>query len=131
MAQARRRRPAEATRLLRQEAGYGCCACGHPILQYHHIVPYTDDDPHYRPQDMMVLCPNCHDRATQGVLDERSQRHLKAHPHNIERGLAGGQLTVVQDRPEIVIGESVGMIGEGGLIELDGEALLSLGLSPE
>ncbi len=28
-------------RQLRQEAGFGCCKCGKPIIQYHYIIPYT------------------------------------------------------------------------------------------
>lgn len=131
MPPARKSRPPQLERILRQEAGYGCCACGHPILQYHHIVPYTDDDPHYRPGDMMILCPNCHDKATQGVMKEDEQRRLKGRPSNIEHGHAAGQLVIDSERPEINIGNSVGMIGAGPLIEVDGEPLLSLALSPD
>jgi len=30
-------RPEELERQLRREAGFGCCFCGNPIIQYHHI----------------------------------------------------------------------------------------------
>jgi hypothetical protein len=29
--------PSEIKRQLRQEAGFGCCICGIPIIEYHHI----------------------------------------------------------------------------------------------
>jgi hypothetical protein len=122
----RRPRPRPVEQILRQEAGFGCCVCGHPIFQYHHIVPYTEKDPHYRPDDMMILCPNHHDEATQQVMSEATQREHKAHPYNIVNGYAGGMLTVDQARPEINIGGSVGMIGEGSLIEVDRGPLMYL-----
>jgi 5-methylcytosine-specific restriction endonuclease McrA len=78
MPQDRRKRPRPVEQILRQEAGLGCCVCGHPIFQYHHIVPYTEEDPHYRPDDMMILCPNHHDEATQQVMREATQREHKA-----------------------------------------------------
>ena len=69
--------PYPVRRILRQEAGFGCCTCGFPIYQYHHIVPYAHEH-HYRPQDMMTLCPNCHAQATAGAMPESEQRHYKA-----------------------------------------------------
>jgi hypothetical protein len=78
---------------------------------------------------MMVLCPNHHDEAR--VMKEAEQRRLKGHPHNIEHGLAGGQLKVEHEVPRMTVGDSVGLIGAGPLVEIDGEVLLQLGLSPE
>lgn len=48
--------PLPVKRKLRQEAGFGCCKCGRPIIEYHHIIPYSNDDPHFRVEDMMCLC---------------------------------------------------------------------------
>jgi SEC-C motif len=72
----------------------------------------------------MVLCPNHHDEATQGVMKETAQRQYKTDPYNKAHGYAGGMLTVEQNRCEINIGGSVGMLGEGSLIEVDHEPLL-------
>ena len=54
-----RNTPEGVKRLLRQEAGFGCARCGHPYLEYHHIIPYKDDQ-HFRSEDMVCLCGNCH-----------------------------------------------------------------------
>jgi len=125
--QDRRYRPAGVERLLRQEACFGCTICGHPIFQYHHIAPYTEDDPHYRPEDMMVVCPNHHDPITQGVVSVAQQRQHKANPFNCANGYATGMLTAAnQERAELDIGESVRLIGAGALVEVDGECLLGL-----
>jgi len=46
--------PVDIKRQLRQEANFGCCKCGVPILEYHHIKPYHDVKTHDA-NDMMVL----------------------------------------------------------------------------
>ncbi|MCX5513832.1 HNH endonuclease [Kaistia algarum] len=76
----RRRIPADVARKLRQEAGFGCAKCGHPYLEYHHIVPWRDDQ-HYRVEDMVALCANCH--ANIDVYRADRQYQLKYKPKNI------------------------------------------------
>ena len=41
--------PDRIKRQLRQEAGFGCCKCGFPIYDYHHIVEFSEEK-HFRPQ---------------------------------------------------------------------------------
>ena|ERR1019366_8223156 len=115
--------PAAVARELRREAGFGCCVCGIPILQYHHIVEWAEDQ-HFRPEDMMVLCPLHHDQMTKRAMPEAEQRKLKANPHNIQRGLAKGLLTVRQDYCAANFG-SVTVVGEGPFLRIDGENILS------
>lgn len=81
--------PAAVERALRQEAGVGCALCGHPYVEYHHIVPYADD-PHFRPEDMIALCPTDHVRVAKWSLAR--QYDLKAKPLNRVRGYARGAL---------------------------------------
>lgn len=85
--------PAAVAYQLRREAAFGCCVCGNPIVQYHHIVPYAVE-PHFRPEDMMALCPNHHDEANSGAMTARRQRRYKAEPYNHKRGFAQGLLTI-------------------------------------
>ena len=92
-----RKPPAHIARKLRQEAGFGCCVCGCPIFQYHHIIPYTEDDPHFRHEDMMILCPfphhyECHDYRESPTLSIEQQRAYKKNPHNIQKGFIEGLL---------------------------------------
>src|SRR4051794_24329854 len=86
-----RRPPADVRRTLRQEAGFGCAKCGSPILEYHHIVPWAEEE-HFRPDDMLVLCPNHHDECTKGAATEGEQRAWKQEPFNVTRGYAEGLL---------------------------------------
>lgn len=117
-----RRTPNAIARLLRQEAGFGCCVCGKPIIQYHHIVEWADEQ-HFRTEDMMVLCPNHHDQATKGAMPEAEQRSFKANPVNIRRGFARGELAVKQDYCAANFG-SITVVGEGTFLRIDGEDIL-------
>jgi hypothetical protein len=81
--------PADVERQLRQEVGFGCARCGHPYLEYHHIIPFSEDE-HFRPEDMIAVCPNCH-----GILETQGrdrQYEFKRSPHNHEVGEFRGLL---------------------------------------
>ncbi|MFF8505253.1 HNH endonuclease signature motif containing protein [Streptomyces anulatus] len=116
--------PSEVKRKLRQHARFGCCGCGLPIYQYHHIVPYSEDQ-HFRVADMMLLCPLCHDKATKGVFSDAQQREMQETPFNVRNGLAGGMLHTRQNYCAVLAG-GVLMVGEGPVITVNGESVLTL-----
>ncbi|MGB9859693.1 MAG: HNH endonuclease [Moorellaceae bacterium] len=112
--------PEPIKRLVRREAGFGCCKCGNPVIEYHHIVPESKD-----PRDIMILCPICHHEATVGAMTEEEQRSYKLHPFNIKREYVKGKLKVNQNLPVVVIGSNQ-FVGEGDFLLVDKESLLSL-----
>ena len=116
--------PAPVKRQLRQEAGFGCCICSYPIFQYHHFRDFLPE-PHHNPKDTMVLCPNHHDKATDGALEESEQRHWKRNPYNITCGFADGQLTINTRSIDIELGSNL-FIGDGFKFEVDNEPLLKI-----
>jgi 5-methylcytosine-specific restriction endonuclease McrA len=118
--------PDPIARQLRQEAGFGCCVCGNPILQYHHIVEWAAD-PHFRADDMMVLCPLHHDQATKGAMPQVEQRKLKANPRNISDGFVKGRLAVKQDYCAADFG-SVTVVGAGTFLRIGGEDIIGFHL---
>jgi hypothetical protein len=126
MPERRDERPPEVARQLRREAEYGCCRCGLPIYEYHHIISYSAI-PHYKPEDMMILCPNAHDEATDGAFTEPEQRRTKANPYNVQRGYAGGFLKVSQPYCAISTGSTL-LVGAGALVTIDGHNLLEVTL---
>ena len=95
--------PPDVSRYLRQEAGFGCCKCGHAILEYHHIVPWSTEH-HFRTADMMALCPNHHQQAGAGGMSEQEQRSYKAAPYNIGQGKANGQLVLPAGQDKMLVG---------------------------
>ena len=111
--------PEPVKRQVRQEAGFGCCECGKPIYQYHHIVRESEN-----PQEIMLLCPNHHTEATEGAMLEEEQRHYKTHPFNIENGFVEGTLKVNQITPAVLIATNT--FGDGDFFIVDDESLLSI-----
>ena len=93
--------PAAVERALRQEAGFGCARCGHPYIEYHHIIPYSVD-PHFRPEDMVALCGNCHSALAK--LGTDIQYKIKREPYNIKTGTVNGALCYDKRDLEFVVG---------------------------
>jgi hypothetical protein len=124
-----RNTPAAVARQLRQEAGFGCCECGIPIIHYHHIVEWADDQ-HFRPEDMMVLCPFHHIQATQGAMPVEIQRKVKTNPKNIREGYAKGLLKIWQKYCAIGVGSNI-LVNEGPVVRIDGSNLLECYLGDE
>jgi hypothetical protein len=112
--------PEPVKRIVRQEAGFGCCKCGLPIIEYHHIVKDSK-----KPEDIMLLCPTCHTEATVKAMPEPEQMFYKANPFNIKAGYVEGMLKVNQDTPVVNVGTNQ-FIGEGDFLLVDGENLLSI-----
>ena len=111
--------PQPVKRQVRQEAGFGCCVCGFPIIEYHHIVKGSE-----KPEDIMLLCPNHHREATEGAMLIDEQRNHRSNPINIERGFVDGLLKINQKTLGVSMG-TVQIIGEGDLIVIDGDAIIS------
>ncbi|MBO8161781.1 MAG: HNH endonuclease [Thermosipho sp. (in: Bacteria)] len=124
MGQRRKDPPEPIKRKLRQEAGFGCCKCGFPIYDYHHIIKYSVEH-HFRAEDMMLLCPNCHREATVGAMTEEEQCYYKANPFNIRRGYVEGLLKVNQKEMVISTG-GIQFVNDGFIIMVDEEPLLTL-----
>lgn len=79
----RQQPPAAVRRQLRREANFGCVICGAPVIEYHHIVPYSEEE-HHDPDRMVVLCRNHHAEA--GPYSEAITRdqlyEYKENPYN-------------------------------------------------
>lgn len=85
----RPRVPEQVKRQLRQESYFGCCKCGCALIEYHHIIPWQEEK-HFRPKDMMVLCPNCHAEIV--TFPKNKQYEMKQEPYNKTNGNPMGQL---------------------------------------
>ena len=87
--QIKRNIPLDVRRFLRREACFGCAKCGSPILDYHHIIPFSDQA-HHEPEHMIALCPTHHCEMA------KKPRHrcyeLKANPYNKQHGKLRGEL---------------------------------------
>ena len=75
--------PFQIQKQLRKDVLYGCAICGCPILEYVHIVPYTDVQA-FLPENMIALCPLHHIF----LASLRPRGCFDASPLQHERGLA-------------------------------------------
>lgn len=73
--------PKKMKRELRQEAYFGCVKCGCPIIEYHHIEPWSKVKKHEK-NNLVVLCPNCHREANTGMYFKEKVEEDKKNPIN-------------------------------------------------
>jgi len=71
--------PAEIKRRVLVEAGHRCAipTCRYIQVDVHHIVPWEQCNEHSY-ENLIALCPNCHNRADRGEIDRKSLRMYKA-----------------------------------------------------
>ena len=72
-ATARPKIPSELRRKILVEAGHRCAivTCRHIYVEVHHIVPWSEGQRHEY-ENLIALCPNCHERADRGEIDRKS-----------------------------------------------------------
>jgi hypothetical protein len=92
-------------------------------------VPWAEDE-HFRPEDMMVLCPNCHDLCKPNVLNELEQRKLKARPKNIVDGKAKGLLFAMSNQLFARLGGGLAQ-NTPTLLRIAGEPVVTLKLNDD
>jgi hypothetical protein len=73
--------PFQIQKQLRRDVSYGCAICGCPILEYAHIVPYTNVQA-FLPENMIALCPFHHIEYDNGELSVSALYNAKNNPHN-------------------------------------------------
>lgn len=115
--------PVDIQRALRKEAWFGCCKCGSPFFEYHHIRGYSVTG--HDADEMMLLCPSCHYLATVGAIDEAEQRKRKRLPFNRLKGYAFGQLHTRRDVLLIDVGSNV-LAGPGYKLMVEETPLFSV-----
>ena len=118
--------PVKVKRELRQEVNFGCALCGGPLIEYHHIVPYSEADQH-DPDHMVALCPNHHRLADDGAISRTELYSAKKDPANNER--VDYDFYFDPHSPVIPLGSNVVEIGSFGryqLLQVYDEPLISI-----
>jgi hypothetical protein len=118
-----RKPPEDIKRRLRQESGFGCCSCGSPILEYHHIIRWSKIRKHDE-QHMMAICPTCHNSIESYPLQH--QYFLKNNPFNLQNDeRKNGRLIISQGICAVNTGD-IKLIGDGPLLSSNGINLLEI-----
>ena len=73
--------PLQIQKQLRKETLYGCAICGCPILQYVHIIPYSNIQA-FLPENMVALCPFHRIKYDNKEITQSVLRDAKINPYN-------------------------------------------------
>lgn len=79
--------PEDVRRQVRKECGFGCVICGLALVEYHHIVPFTEIKVH-DPKNIVLLCGSCHGHVTSGVWSNERVIAARKAPMTFQRGFA-------------------------------------------
>lgn len=72
--------PVAVRRRLLIEARERCCFCGEAgPFEFHHLLDWAKLK-HHDPEQMVLICRNCHGKCTNGTIDRPRQRAYKATP---------------------------------------------------
>ena len=85
--------PADMERAVRRKSYYGCVCCGCPIVDYHHIIPYSDVKEHSE-ENLVALCCNCHRDVHSGVISDRRLRQAIRNPYNKQHQFVAHQFSL-------------------------------------
>jgi hypothetical protein len=73
--------PLPIQKQLRKEANFGCALCGCPVLEYVHILPYSETGG-FLPENMIAVCPNHRIKFDRQELSKPQLLDAKKNPHN-------------------------------------------------
>lgn len=73
--------PNQIKREVRQRCYFGCVHCGNPLIDYHHIIPWSEVRKH-EAKNITLLCSQCHRKVTQGHYATEQVIEWDKEPHN-------------------------------------------------
>ncbi len=73
--------PESIRRMVRKEAAFGCVVCGLPVIEYHHIKPWSKEKKH-EVENLIALCPSCHQRVHNKLISSEQLNSFKKLPFN-------------------------------------------------
>ena len=75
--------PTGVKRKVRRACGFGCVICGHPIIEYDHIVPFSQVKSH-DVDNLCCLCPTHHAEKTRKIIPTEFVAKARSSPLNIK-----------------------------------------------
>lgn len=72
--------PSNIKRNVRQYCGFGCVVCGLGIIEYEHIDPEFHEAKQHEPENIALLCPQCHAKVTRGFLSKETVKLAMTNP---------------------------------------------------
>ena len=100
--------PAEIRRRVLVEAGHRCAipTCRYIQVDIHHIIPWEKCQAHEY-ENLIALCPNCHQRADREEIDRKSLRLYKANLRFAHDKFSQAELDILFDLFRAPAGASI------------------------
>ena len=100
--------PADIKRRVLVEAGHRCAipTCRHIEVDIHHIIPWAKRQEH-KYSNLIALCPNCHRRAGQGGIDNKSLHLYKSNLRFVHDKFSQLEIDVLFEANACPPGESI------------------------
>lgn len=73
--------PNQMKREVRKRCYFGCIHCGNPLIEYHHIKPWSEVCMH-EAKNITLLCSQCHRKVTQGLYAREQVIEWNENPYN-------------------------------------------------
>lgn len=117
--------PDAIQRQLRQEAGFGCVICGNAVYEYEHIDPPFAEAKEHNPDNMAILCKECHGNITRGLWRKERAIEGKKNPKALQSGGSEFRLDIGTEPLIIELG-GIQFVNTPTTIEIEGQKLLTI-----
>ena len=123
--------PAATKRAVRQRCGFGCIICGMPLIEYDHMVEYSDNKNHDA-DNITLLCDFHHRQKTNGLITREFVQESNSSPFNIinnhsspyQQPFQGDQFNVKIGNTQFIAVNTP----RTSLLKLNGEEIISVKL---
>ncbi|MDZ7803163.1 HNH endonuclease signature motif containing protein [Thiohalophilus sp.] len=96
--------PSEIRAKIRKDSGFGCVICGCVLIDYEHIDPEFTNAKEHNPDNMTLLCINCHGRVSRKIISKEEVWKAKKDPKGLQDGFVHDLLFVDTEEMNIRIG---------------------------
>ena len=100
--------PADLKRKVLIEAGHRCAipTCRHIKVELHHIVPWNKCREH-KYDNLIALCPNCHNLADAGGIDNKSLHMYKLNLRTVHDKFSQLEIDVLFEANKVEEGQAI------------------------
>ena len=117
--------PAHIKREVRQRDGFGCVLCGNAIIDYDHFDPAFSEALEHKSEGITILCGQCHNKKTRGMLSFESVKRAVANPRCRQSGFSFEAFDIGEQSPIVRLGTLL-LIDVKTIIRVLGDNILSI-----
>lgn len=100
--------PKEIKLKVRRNSGFGCVICGLGIYEYDHIDPEFKDAQEHDPNNITLLCSQCHSKKTRKFLNKETILERMKNPISFSKGYTNEYFDInLENHIKIQIGNAV------------------------